>query len=137
MRTRSHVPLDDSILRKSSAHAARILSRAARAVPLLPSLAVARSIDSDSLGSVSLTASSPVIPTAPEIVDRLAGVPATAGLTRAAVNFHIDYLAREKLRVKTPDGAESSKADWQRSALVSLALQFDLVREEHLALLAG
>ena len=79
-------------------------------------------------------ASSPVIPTAPEIVDRLARVPSTAGLTRAAVNFHIDYLAREKLRVKSPDGA---KADWQRSALVSLALQFDLVREEHLVLLEG
>jgi hypothetical protein len=82
-------------------------------------------------------ASSPVIPTAPEILDRLAGLPSTAGLTRAAVHFHIDYLAREKLRVKSPDGTENTKADWQRSALVSLALQFDLVREEHLALLAG
>jgi hypothetical protein len=28
---------------------------------------------------------------------------AASGLTRAAVNFHIDYLAREKLRVKTPE----------------------------------
>jgi len=82
-------------------------------------------------------ASSPVIPTAPEILDRLAGLPAAAGLTRAAVNFHIGYLAREKLRVKTPDDTENTKADWQRNALVSLALQFDLVREEHLALLAG
>jgi hypothetical protein len=81
--------------------------------------------------------SSPVIPSAPEIVVRLAGLPSTAGLTRAAVSFHIDYLAREKLRVKSPDGAETTKADWQRSALVSLALQFDLVREEHLALLSG
>jgi hypothetical protein len=81
--------------------------------------------------------SSPVIPTAPEIMERLAGLPAVVGLTRAAVNFHIDYLAREKLRVKTPGGAAGAKADWQRSALVSLALQFDLVREEHLALLDG
>jgi hypothetical protein len=39
--------------------------------------------------------------------------------------------------VKSPAGAENAKADWQRSALVSLALQFDLVREEHLALLTG
>jgi hypothetical protein len=77
--------------------------------------------------------SSPVIPSAPEIVQRLAGLP---GLTRAAVNFHIDYLAREKLRVKTPGSAAGAKADWQRSALVSLALRFDLVREEHRALLA-
>ncbi|GGQ71738.1 FHA domain-containing protein [Couchioplanes azureus] len=80
--------------------------------------------------------SSPVIRTVPEILDRLGG---TSGLTRSAVNFHIDYLARSKLRVKTPkpaaDGGDGSKADWQRAALISLALQFDLVREEHLSLL--
>jgi len=80
--------------------------------------------------------SSPVIRTVPEILDRL-GPP--AGLTRSAVNFHIDYLARQKLRVKTPNvegpREEPAKADWQRAALISLALQFDLVREEHLALL--
>nr|BFE68881.1 hypothetical protein GCM10020092_021820 [Actinoplanes digitatis] len=39
--------------------------------------------------------------------------------------------------MKTPDDAENTKCDWQRSALVSLALQFDLVREEHLALLTA
>jgi hypothetical protein len=74
--------------------------------------------------------SSPVIPTVPEILERLRDVPGGAGLTRAAVNFHIDYLARTKLRVKPPSG--SRKADWQRAALVSVALRFDLVREEHL-----
>jgi hypothetical protein len=73
--------------------------------------------------------SSPVIPTVPEILDRLAG----HGLTRSGVNFHIDYLAREKLRVKAPS---ERKADWQRAALVSVALRFDLVREEHLRLLS-
>lgn len=73
-------------------------------------------------------ASSPVIPTVPEILTRLAG----HGLTRSGVNFHIDYLAREKLRVKAPS---ERKADWQRAALVSVALRFDLVREEHLRLL--
>ncbi|MFI7602155.1 hypothetical protein [Actinoplanes sp. NPDC049681] len=82
-------------------------------------------------------ASSVVIPTAPEVLERLSGLPAAAGLTRAAVNFHVGYLAREKLRVKTPDDTDGTKADWQRSALVSVALQFDLVREEHLALLDG
>ena len=80
-----------------------------------------------------------VIRTVPDILDRLAGLPAAGGLTRASVNFHIDYLARTKLRVKVPTAFgvpdESGKADWQRAALVSLALQFDLVREEHLALL--
>src|SRR5690606_1199793 len=55
------------------------------------------------------------------------------GLSRTAVNFHIDYLAREKLRVKEPSGA--GRADWQRAAPVSVALRFDLVRAEHLHLL--
>jgi hypothetical protein len=81
--------------------------------------------------------SSPVIRTVPEILDRLGDTP---GMTRSAVNFHIDYLARAKLRVKVPNATgaakdEPTKADWQRSALITLALQFDLVREEHLALL--
>jgi hypothetical protein len=73
------------------------------------------------------------LPTVPEILDRLSGLPAAAGLSRAAVNFHIDYLARAKLRVKP--SATEAKADWQRAALVSFALRFDLVRYEHLALL--
>ena len=77
---------------------------------------------------------SPVIPTIPEILRRLDGLPAADGLTRSAVAFHIDYLARTKLRVKAPAGAEG-KADWQRAALIAVALQFDLVREEHLTLL--
>jgi hypothetical protein len=80
-----------------------------------------------------------LIRTVPEILQRLAGVPAAAGLSRAAVNFHIDYLARAKLRVKVSAAekqeGEPAKADWQRAALVTLALQFDLVRHEHLALL--
>jgi hypothetical protein len=80
-----------------------------------------------------------VIRTVPEILERLAGLPGAKGLTRASVNFHIDYLARAKLRVKARAGAtpadDAGKADWQRAALVSLALQFDLVRDEHLALL--
>ena len=77
---------------------------------------------------------SPVIPTIPEILRRLGDLPAARGLTRSAAAFHIDYLARTKLRVKAPAGAEG-KADWQRAALIAVALQFDLVREEHLALL--
>ncbi len=77
-----------------------------------------------------------VIRTVPEILERLSGCPTAAGLTRSAVNFHIDYLARAKLRVKVPAVDDpAGKADWQRAALVALALQFDLVRHEHLALL--
>jgi hypothetical protein len=76
---------------------------------------------------------STVIPTVPQLLDRLADHPARSDLTRAAVNFHIQYLARTKLRVRDPE--ESGKADWQRAALVSLALRFNLVRPEHLTLL--
>ncbi|WP_067180177.1 FHA domain-containing protein [Microtetraspora niveoalba] len=79
--------------------------------------------------------SSSVIPTVPEVLERLERVPGCADLTRAAVNFHIDYLARTKLRVKEASGAR--KADWQRAALVSVALRFDLVTEHHLTLLDG
>ncbi|MGI5486763.1 hypothetical protein [Microtetraspora malaysiensis] len=79
--------------------------------------------------------SSPVIPTVPEVLDRLRSAPGGVELTRPAVNFHIDYLARTKLRVKEASGTR--KADWQRAALVSVALRFDLVTEDHLALLDG
>ncbi|GHH66447.1 hypothetical protein GCM10017673_11940 [Streptosporangium violaceochromogenes] len=72
---------------------------------------------------------STVIPTVPEIIIRLADL----GLGRAAVNFHLDYLARVKLRVRTPD--RPGRPDRQRAALVSMALGHDLVRTEHLALL--
>jgi hypothetical protein len=80
--------------------------------------------------------SSVVIPSVPQIVDRLRGLESCRTMTRTAANFHIEYLARTKLRVKEPSSAgPAAKADWQREALVSLALRFDLVREEHLALL--
>ncbi|MFC0553837.1 FHA domain-containing protein [Planotetraspora thailandica] len=77
--------------------------------------------------------SSAVIPTVPEVIERLSGVPGYADLSRAAVNFHIDYLARTKLRVKPMPSTR--KADWQRGALISIALRFDLVTDEHLKLL--
>ncbi|WP_344937411.1 hypothetical protein [Sphaerisporangium flaviroseum] len=73
--------------------------------------------------------SSPVIPTVPQIIERLGD----SGLTPSAVAFHIKYLATTKLRVRQQGG--EGRADWQRAALVSQALRFDLVREEHLALL--
>jgi hypothetical protein len=77
-----------------------------------------------------------MIPTVPDIVRRLQRLDSCGDLTRAGVYFHIDYLARSKLRVREPAGeGRPVKADWQREALVSLALRFDLVREEHLSLL--
>jgi hypothetical protein len=73
--------------------------------------------------------SSTVVPTVPQLIERLEG----HELTRSGVNFHIDYLARTKLRVKQSD--EGGKADWQRAALINLALRFDLVTDADLRLL--
>lgn len=76
------------------------------------------------------------LPTVAEIVDRLRPLEQCQALSRAAVNYHIDYLARTKLRVKDPTSdTEPTRLEWKREALVSLALRFNLVREEHLALL--
>lgn len=79
-----------------------------------------------------------VLPSVPQIVERLRSLESCRDLSRSAVNFHIDYLARSKLRVRTGagDGGErEEKADWQRAAIVSTALRFNLVREEHLSML--
>ncbi|NUR83421.1 MAG: serine/threonine protein kinase [Nonomuraea sp.] len=72
---------------------------------------------------------SAVIPSVPSILKRLRD----PELTRFAINHHINYLATEKLKVRG-DPAEG-KADWQRAAVVNLALRFDLVTQEHLAML--
>lgn len=84
---------------------------------------------------------SPVLPTVPDIVERLRPLPSCHDLTRRAVSFHIDYLATVKLRVKRrrsaivpPDGP-APKADWQRASLVTTAVKFGLVTEHHLRLL--
>jgi len=76
-----------------------------------------------------------VVPTDNEIVERLRPLPACAGLTRSAVNFHLDYLARMKLRLREPASADNERIEARRATLVALALRFDLVRDEHLALL--
>jgi hypothetical protein len=76
------------------------------------------------------------IPTVEAVVDRLRPLPTCGSLSTAAVTFHIDYLARVKLRVKDDSVEQASKRlDSKRAALVSLALRFNLVREDHLRLL--
>jgi hypothetical protein len=76
------------------------------------------------------------IPTVEAVVERLRSHPSCGSLSTAAVTFHIDYLARVKLRVKddSVDGA-SKRLESKRAALVSLALRFNLVSEDHLRLL--
>lgn len=73
------------------------------------------------------------IPTVERVVERLRPLPGCGDLTAGAVTFHVDYLARTKLRVKLETGP--TRDDTKRAALVALALRFDLVREEHLRLL--
>jgi hypothetical protein len=79
--------------------------------------------------------SSAALPTDTEVIDRLRPLPPCQDLTRSAVNFHIDYLARIKLRLRESGTPGRPRLDWRRAALVSFALRFDLVRHEHLALL--
>lgn len=74
------------------------------------------------------------LPSAGEIVERLIGHHSCGRLTRAAVNYHIDYLATVKLRVKQPL-VTGERLEWKREALVAIALRFGLVRHEHLLLL--
>ncbi|MEE1825664.1 serine/threonine protein kinase [Streptomyces sp. BE20] len=81
--------------------------------------------------------SAAAVPGATEVVARLRALPACAGLTRSAVNYHIDYLVASKLRLREApeDGPGEGGAGGKREELVALALKFDLVREEHLTLL--
>ncbi|MFG2777484.1 serine/threonine protein kinase [Streptomyces prunicolor] len=77
--------------------------------------------------------SSLAIPSVNEVVSRLRTLPGCGDLTVSAVNFHIDYLAGSKLKVRQRTGTQDSpRLDWKREALVSLALRFDLVQEKHL-----
>jgi hypothetical protein len=78
---------------------------------------------------------SPVgIPTDAEVVARLRDLPDCDGLSADAVAFHIDYLARRKLRLRTP-GTETAGTGSRRESLVRVALRFNLVQESHLGLL--
>ncbi|MGP3973234.1 hypothetical protein ACTWQF_04195 [Streptomyces sp. 8N114] len=69
------------------------------------------------------------VPGVAELTERLH--PVWPDATPAAVAWNIDYL-RVKLRLRTPDDR-----DKVREALVRFALRFDLVQEEHLAVLEG
>ncbi|MEV6206962.1 serine/threonine protein kinase [Kitasatospora sp. NPDC051914] len=82
-----------------------------------------------------LRGTSAAVPGVGDVVERLRTGPGSSAPTRSAVNYHIDYLAESKLRLR-PDGASAGDGPLRkREELVGLALRFDLVREEHLALL--
>ncbi|MEV5724909.1 MULTISPECIES: hypothetical protein [Streptomyces] len=74
------------------------------------------------------------LPAVEELVERLR--PVWPAVTRSAVYWNIDYLA-VKLRLRPgPDTAEPGRrVHGKKESLVSLALRFDLVREEDLGVL--
>ncbi|MBB1242175.1 FHA domain-containing protein [Streptomyces durbertensis] len=76
------------------------------------------------------------LPTVEQIVRRLR--PVWPSVNRTSVQWNTDYLA-VKLRLKPgPDAAEGGpRLNGKKETVVSLALRFDLVREEDLALLDG
>ncbi|MGW2544126.1 FHA domain-containing protein [Kitasatospora sp. NPDC001574] len=81
------------------------------------------------------------LPTVEQVVTRLR--PIWPEVNRAAVQWNIGYLA-VKLRLRAaPDTAAADpdgpgiRLNGKKDALVSLALRFDLVREEHLAALTA
>ncbi|GAA0915849.1 FHA domain-containing protein [Streptomyces thermoalcalitolerans] len=76
------------------------------------------------------------LPTVDQVVERLR--PTWPAASRTAVQWNIDYLA-VKLRLKPgPEAAETGpRLNGKKESLVSLALRFDLVREDDLAVLGG
>ncbi|MET9782992.1 winged helix-turn-helix domain-containing protein [Nocardiopsis alba] len=65
-----------------------------------------------------------VIPTQTEVAERL-------GLSKAAVNSHIDYLLKNKFQVE-PEEARQGR-DWRADVLTEKALHYGLVTEQDLA----
>ncbi|MEV5438532.1 FHA domain-containing protein [Streptomyces sp. NPDC052682] len=76
------------------------------------------------------------LPTVDQVVERLR--PTWPAASRTSVQWNIDYLA-VKLRLKPgPETAEPGpRLNGKKESLVSLALRFDLVREDDLAVLAA
>lgn len=87
------------------------------------------------------------LPTTAQVAGRLRPLPGCADLTPRAVDFHIDYLARRKLRLRSDSerihgcpagtrGADSGEGfAARRMLLADFALRFGVVCEEDLALL--
>lgn len=82
-------------------------------------------------------ASSGAVPGVAEVLDRLRPLESCRDLTRSAANYHIDYLTSVKLRLRDDASAADGegRAGGKREELVAFALRFDLVGEQHLALL--
>jgi hypothetical protein len=76
------------------------------------------------------------VPSVQEVVERLKGSAQFRGANRSSINYHIDYLADQKLLVnRWAKYMDKGRMHSKREALVAFALRFDIVREEHLDLL--
>ncbi|WP_207386864.1 FHA domain-containing protein [Frankia sp. Cppng1_Ct_nod] len=80
-------------------------------------------------------ATSAVVPTTTQVVERLGFDRRQPTLTSAGVTYHIDYLARYKLRTRPLEQSGAGRGTAKRDTLVAVALRFGLVGPEHLALL--
>ncbi|MFI6297042.1 hypothetical protein ACIBEJ_35995 [Nonomuraea sp. NPDC050790] len=69
------------------------------------------------------------VPSVPEVRRRLAAL----GLSRSAVNYHVDFLAGTKFRLQPP--GQGAGVDWKPRSIVSHALRFGLITPAHLVLL--
>ncbi|MGC0329981.1 hypothetical protein RKD23_002971 [Streptomyces sp. SAI-170] len=75
------------------------------------------------------------LPTVEQLVERLR--PVWPAASRSAVYWNIDYLAvKLRLRPGPDSAAPGRRVHGKKESLVSLALRFDLVREDDLAVLA-
>jgi hypothetical protein len=75
------------------------------------------------------------LPTVTEIIRRVQPVPGCEELTERAVDFHIDYVARSKLRLRDADQVGQPRFAGRREAVAAFVLRFGLVMEHHLTLL--
>ncbi|WP_259294759.1 hypothetical protein [Streptomyces canus] len=76
------------------------------------------------------------VPSVQEVVERLRGSSQFRGANRSSINYHINYLADQKLPVnRWTKCVDEGRMHSKREALVAFALRFDIVREEHLDLL--
>lgn len=76
------------------------------------------------------------VPTVQEVVGRLKEIDQFKDANRSSINYHIDYLADQKLPVSQwAKYVDKGRMHSKREALVAFALRFDLVKEEHLDLL--
>ncbi|SCL26109.1 hypothetical protein GA0074692_2086 [Micromonospora pallida] len=82
--------------------------------------------------------STAAVPSVQQVIERLRPVPGFANVNRSSINYHIDYLRQYKLPIDEESmSSYGGRMHSKREALVSFALRYDLVREEHLNLLPG